>query len=259
MWRKAGRDAIIRRMARLSVNLNKIALLRNSRRTGVPDIARFARIALASGAEGLTVHPRPDERHIRRSDVTMLADLMRADRPGREFNIEGYPEDRFLALLRQVRPAQCTLVPDSPDAFTSEEGWTLDAGQMALAQYAVAAIKHLGCRVILFADPDPAVVARIRQTGADGVEIYTGAYAAAFREGTHVPLLRAIAETARTARDAGLTVNAGHDLNLRNIPPLMEAVPFLSEASIGHELTADALESGFGPAVAAYTQALRPG
>jgi pyridoxine 5-phosphate synthase len=244
-------------MARLSVNLNKIALLRNSRRTGVPDLARLARIALAGGAEGLTVHPRPDERHIRRSDVILLAELMRADRPVKEFNIEGYPDDRLLAILREVRPEQCTLVPDSPEAFTSEEGWHLDKVQTDLAHPAVAAIKALGCRVILFIDPDPAVVPRVCRAGADGVEIYTGGYAAAFREGHHAAQLRAIADAARAAADAGLVVNAGHDLNLLNIPPLMDVVPFLAEASIGHELTADALESGFGPTVAAYARALQ--
>jgi pyridoxine 5-phosphate synthase len=222
----------------------------------VPDIAHFARIALDSGAEGLTVHPRPDERHIRRSDVALIAELMRPDRPAKEFNIEGYPEERLLAILRDVRPEQCTLVPDAPDAFTSEEGWHLDNAQAHLAHPAIAAIKALGCRVILFIDPDPAVVPRVRHAGADGVEIYTGAYAAAFREGTHAMLLSAIGDTARAAADAGLVVNAGHDLNLLNIPPLMETVPYLAEASIGHELTADALEMGFGPTIAAYAKAL---
>jgi pyridoxine 5-phosphate synthase len=246
-------------MARLSVNLNKVALLRNSRRTGVPDIARFARIALDAGAEGLTVHPRPDERHIRHSDVTLIAELMRPDRPAKEFNIEGYPDDRLLTILREARPEQCTLVPDSPDAFTSEEGWHLDNTQAHLAHPAIAAIKSLGCRVILFIDPDPAVVPRVRQAGADGVEIYTGAYAAAFREGTHAALLRAIGEAARAAADVGLVVNAGHDLNLLNIPPLMDTVPFLAEASIGHELTADALEMGFAATIAAYAKALGAG
>ena len=246
-------------MARLSVNLNKIALLRNSRRTGVPDIARFARLALDSGAEGLTVHPRPDERHIRGSDVTLIGDLMRPDRPAKAFNIEGFPDDRLRDILRAARPEQCTLVPDSPDAFTSEEGWKLDNRQTSLAVPFIAEAKALGCRVILFIDPDPAVISRIRPAGADGVEIYTGAYAAAFREGRHVPLLRAIADTARAAAAAGLAVNAGHDLNLHNIPPLMEAVPFIAEASIGHELTADALEAGFAATVAAYALALRPG
>jgi pyridoxine 5-phosphate synthase len=248
---------MLRRMARLSVNLNKVALLRNSRRTGVPDVLHFARIALDAGAQGLTVHPRPDERHIRGSDVPALAALMAPVRPGTEFNIEGYPDDRLFAILRATRPEQCTLVPDAPDAFTSEEGWQLAPPQMAQARDAIAAIKPLGCRVVLFIDPDPGVIARAKQAGADGVEIYTGSYAEAFRSGDPAALLAAIAETARRAAEAGLVVNAGHDLNLLNIPPLMQAVPFLAEASIGHELTADALERGFGPTVAAYAAALR--
>ena len=244
-------------MARLSVNLNKIALLRNSRRTGVPDLLHFARIALEAGAQGITVHPRPDERHIRGSDVPALAAVLAPYPAEVEFNIEGYPDDRLMAILQQVRPAQCTLVPDAPDAFTSEEGWHLDAAQRALAVPAIAAIKALGCRVVLFIDPDPAAPARAKDAGADGVEIYTGSYAAAFRGGDPAPLLDAIARTARAADGLGLVVNAGHDLNLHNIPPLMAAVPFLAEASIGHELTADALERGFGPTVAAYAAALR--
>lgn len=244
-------------MARLSVNLNKVALLRNSRRTGVPDLLHFARIALEAGAQGITVHPRPDERHIRGSDVPALAAVLAPYPAEVEFNIEGYPDDRLMTILQQVRPAQCTLVPDAPDAFTSEEGWHLDAAQRALAVPAIAAIKALGCRVVLFIDPDPAAPARAKDAGADGVEIYTGSYAAAFRSGDPAPLLDAIARTARAADGLGLVVNAGHDLNLHNIPPLMAAVPFLAEASIGHELTADALERGFGPTVAAYAAALR--
>ncbi|HEY0424615.1 MAG TPA: pyridoxine 5'-phosphate synthase [Rhodopila sp.] len=243
-------------MARLSVNLNKIALLRNSRRTGVPDLRRFGRLALEAGAEGLTVHPRPDERHIRGSDVPMLAELMRPSRPGKELNIEGYPDERLMQILRENRPEQATLVPDAPDAFTSEEGWKLDPDQARLAAPAIAAMKALGCRVILFIDPDPDVIDRVRAAGADGVEIYTGAYAAAFRDGRQQPILEQIGATAVRAKTAGLVVNAGHDLNLRNIPLLMRAVPFLAEASIGHELTADALERGFTATVAAYAQAL---
>lgn len=243
-------------MARLSVNLNKIALLRNSRRTGVPDLRKFGRLALESGAKGLTVHPRSDERHIRATDVPVLADLMRPHRPAMEFNIEGYPDERLLQILRNTRPEQATLVPDAPDAFTSEEGWKLDPAQAVLATPAIAAIKALGCRVILFIDPDQTMIDRVRVSGADGVEIYTGTYAAAFRHGRHEPILARIAETAVRARDAGLVVNAGHDLNLQNIPPLMRAVPFLAEASIGHELTADALENGFAATVAAYARAL---
>jgi len=155
-------------MARLSVNLNKVALLRNSRRTGVPDVLQFGRIAHDAGADGLTAHPRPDERHIRRSDVIGLAELMRPWRPGFELNLEGYPDRRFLDIVAAVRPEQCTLVPDSPDAFTSEEGWKLDAAQHRLVDAALGELKPLGCRVILFIDPDPAAVAPVHNTGADG-------------------------------------------------------------------------------------------
>jgi len=244
-------------MARLSVNLNKIALLRNSRHTGVPDVKRFGRLALEFGAQGLTVHPRPDERHIRASDVPEIAELMRPHRPKFEFNIEGYPDERLLKILQHVKPEQTTLVPDAPDAFTSEEGWKLDNAQMSLVQPYIASVKALGSRVILFVDPDPAVIRWIRPSGADGIEIYTGHYAEAFRHGTQGPILERIAATAAAARDAGLVVNAGHDLNLHNIPALCEAIPFLHEASIGHELTADALERGFAATVAAYAEALQ--
>lgn len=245
-------------MARLSVNLNKVALLRNSRHTGVPDLGRFGELALEAGAAGLTVHPRPDERHIRASDLPMLAALLAPRRPAIEFNIEGYPDDRLMGLLEQVRPEQVTLVPDAPDAFTSEEGWKLDADQASLIAAWRPRIKALGSRLILFIDPDASVIPRMRDAGVDGVEIYTGGYAAAFRQDRHMKLLEAIATAAKAARQAGLVVNAGHDLNLRNIPPLVQAVPFLAEASIGHELTADALEMGWKSAVAAYAKALAP-
>jgi pyridoxine 5-phosphate synthase len=243
-------------MARLSVNLNKIALLRNSRHTGVPDLAAFARIAIEAGSRGITIHPRPDERHIRRSDVPLLAKTIAARRPAIELNIEGYPDERLLAICAEVKPEQCTLVPDAPDAFTSEEGWKLDTKQMALVQPAVAKLKAMGARVILFIDPDPAVLDRIKPAGADGVELYTGDYAEAFRKGSHATLLDACAATAKAAADRGLVVNAGHDLNLHNLPPLVARMPFLAEASIGHELTADALVMGFAPAVSAYAKAL---
>jgi pyridoxine 5-phosphate synthase len=243
-------------MARLSVNLNKIALLRNSRHTGVPDILDFARIAHDAGAEGLTVHPRPDERHIRRADVPALAELMRPWRPACELNIEGYPDERLMEIVREIRPEQCTLVPDPPGAFTSEEGWKLDNRDTPLVNPAVAALKGLGCRVILFVDPDPGVVERVPGTGADGIEIYTGAYAAAFRAGNAAAELAACAATAARAAALGLVVNAGHDLNLDNLPDLVAAMPHLAEASIGHELTADALVTGFAAAVRAYKAAL---
>jgi pyridoxine 5-phosphate synthase len=243
-------------MARLSVNLNKIALLRNSRHTGVPDLLRFGRIAHDAGADGLTVHPRPDERHIRGSDVPALAALMQPWRPACELNIEGYPDERLIDIVGAVRPEQCTLVPDPPGAFTSEEGWRLDNRDAAIVNRAVAVLKRLGCRVILFVDPDPAIVERVPGTGADGIEIYTGTYAAAFRAGNGAAELRSCAETAARAAALGLVVNAGHDLNLLNLPGLVAAMPHLAEASIGHELTADALEIGFAAAVRAYKAAL---
>ena len=246
-------------MARLSVNLNKIALLRNSRHTGVPDMLRFARLAHEAGADGLTVHPRPDERHIRRADVPALATLMQPWRPGCELNIEGYPDERLLAIVREVRPEQCTLVPDPPGAFTSEEGWRLDGQDMPVVKPAVVALHGLGCRVILFVDPDPAIVERVPDSGADGIEIYTGTYAAAFRAGNAAAALQACAATAARAAALGLVVNAGHDLNLDNLPGLVAALPNLAEASIGHELTADALVIGFAAAVRAYRAALAPG
>jgi len=245
-------------MARLSVNLNKIALLRNSRHTGVPDMLKFAQIAHDAGADGLTVHPRPDERHIRRADVPALAELMRPWRPVCELNIEGYPDERLMQIVREVRPEQCTLVPDPPGAFTSEEGWKLDNRDTPLVKPAVAALKALGCRVILFVDPDPGVVGRVPGSGADGIEIYTGSYAAACRAGDATAQLRACEATAGAAAALGLVVNAGHDLNLDNLPGLVAVMPNLAEASIGHELTADALVMGFAAAVQAYKAALSP-
>jgi pyridoxine 5-phosphate synthase len=245
-------------MARLSVNLNKVALLRNSRHTGVPDVLKFARIAHEAGADGVTVHPRPDERHIRRSDVPAIAQLMQPWRPACELNIEGYPDDRLFEIVREVKPEQCTLVPDPPGAFTSEEGWKLDNRDAPIVNRAVAELKRVGCRVILFVDPDPSIVDRVPGTGADGIEIYTGAYSAAHRAGDIAKELRACAETAARAQERGLVVNAGHDLNLDNLPHLVAAMPFLAEASIGHELTAHALEMGFAGAVKAYKAALNP-
>jgi pyridoxine 5-phosphate synthase len=243
-------------VARLSVNLNKIALLRNSRRTEVPDVLRFARIAHDAGADGLTMHPRPDERHIRRDDVFGLAELMRPWRPAFELNIEGYPNSRFLDLVEQVMPEQCTLVPDAPDVLTSEEGWKLAPEQRRQVDPVISALKAMGCRVILFVDPDAAIVERVRDAGADGIEIYTGSYSAAFRARNPDALLRTCVTTAARAAEFGLMVNIGHDLNLDNLPPLIAALPTVAEASIGHELTADALVMGFSEAVRAYKAAL---
>jgi pyridoxine 5-phosphate synthase len=186
----------------------------------------------------------------------MLADTIAQWRPRVELNIEGYPDARLLEICAEVKPEQCTLVPDAPDAFTSEEGWKLDAAQMALVQPAISRLKAMGARVILFIDPDPAVLERIAPSGADGVEIYTGSYAAAFRAGSYAAELDACARTAQAAADRGLVVNAGHDLNLHNLPPLVARMRCLAEASIGHELTADALVMGFAAAVRAYAKEL---
>jgi pyridoxine 5-phosphate synthase len=246
-------------MARLSVNLNKIALLRNSRRTGVPDVLEFARLAYEAGAQGITVHPRPDERHIRGSDLPALAALMKDWRPACELNIEGYPDDRLFAICDAVRPEQCTLVPDGPGVLTSEEGWRLGNEDMPLVSASVARLKKMGARVILFIDPDPSVVDRVPGSGADGVEIYTGSYADAFRHGDTDAMREACAATAARAAARGLVVNAGHDLNLDNLPALIAAMPNLAEASIGHELTADALKMGWQAAVKAYKAALAGG
>jgi pyridoxine 5-phosphate synthase len=243
-------------MARLSVNLNKIALLRNSRRTGVPDVLEFARLAYEAGSQGITIHPRPDERPIRGSDVPAIAELMRGWRPACELNIEGFPDDRLFAICEAVRPEQCTLVPDGPGVLTSEEGWKLGNEDMPMVVQAVARLKQMGARVILFVDPDPGVVERVPGTGADGIEIYTGSYADAFRHGDTATMLDACAETAARAASRGLVVNAGHDLNLDNLPMLVAALPGLAEASIGHELTADALKLGWSAAVRAYKAAL---
>src|SRR5262245_5916035 len=180
---------------------------------------------------------------------------MRPWRPNFELNLEGYPDRRFLDIVTEVRPEQCTLVPDSPEAFTSEEGWKLDAAQHRLVDAALNELKPLGCRVILFIDPGPAAVAPVHNTGADGIEIYTGSYAAA-RQGDHAAWLRACAAAADRAAELGLVVNIGHDLNLDNLPPLVAALRAVAEASIGHELTGDALVIGFAEAVRAYKAAL---
>ena len=243
-------------MARLSVNLNKIALLRNSRRTGVPDLLHFARLVREAGAHGITTHPRPDERHIRRADIPALAGLIAPWRPGFEFNIEGYPDPAFLDLVATVAPEQVTLVPDAPGVLTSEEGWRLGAAEIASMRAVVDRLHAHRSRVILFIDPDPAAVAPVAETGADGVEIYTGGYAAAFRAGRPEALRDACAATAAAARALGLVVNIGHDLNLQNMPPLLAAMPAVAEASIGHELTADALLMGWRAAITAYREVL---
>jgi pyridoxine 5-phosphate synthase len=242
---------------KLSVNLNKVALLRNQRDVGYPGVVDAARMVVAAGAHGITVHPRPDERHIRRSDVVELAALI-ADEldPAIELNIEGYPSDDFLGLIREVGPTQVTLVPDMPDQKTSDHGWDVgkDAGLLADL---IGALKQSGARISLFMDPEPAAIPAAASLGADRIELYTGPYAEAFAEGGAAVLLRRYAQAAEAAQAAGLGVNAGHDLNLDNLPAFCAALPQLAEVSIGHAITADALRLGFPAAVEAYLRAIR--
>jgi pyridoxine 5-phosphate synthase len=242
---------------KLSVNLNKIALLRNQRDIGYPSVLDAARLVVHAGAHGITVHPRPDERHIRRTDVTELAALIRDEfAPAIEYNIEGYPTSEFVALIGEVRPNQVTLVPDAPDQRTSDHGWDIQASFRTL-QSVIRELKGAGARVSLFMDPDPGVIASAATVGADRIELYTGPYAHAFAEGMAAPLLRRHVQAAEAAQEADLGVNAGHDLNLDNLPAFVQAIPRLAEVSIGHAITADALRIGFPAAVEAYLRALR--
>lgn len=245
-------------MTRLSVNLNKVALLRNQRAVGYPDPVAAGRAVLQAGAHGLTVHPRPDERHVRRADVPALAALIRdegwADK-GVEFNIEGNPFEDYLDLVRAVRPDQATLVPDAPDQSTSDHGWDV-AGEAARLERLIGEIKGWGVRVSLFMDPDPAAMARAAALGADRVELYTGPYAEAFDAGAARDALARYAAAAAAALEAGLGVNAGHDLTTANLGPLRRALPRLDEVSIGHAFIADALWHGFAATTRAYLDAL---
>jgi pyridoxine 5-phosphate synthase len=242
---------------KLSVNLNKIALLRNQRDVGYPSVPEAARLAVRAGAHGITVHPRPDERHIRRTDVIELAALIMDEfAPAIEYNIEGYPTPEFIALISEVRPDQVTLVPDAPDQRTSDHGWDIKASFRSL-QSVIRELKAIGARVSLFMDPDPGAIATAASIGADRIELYTGPYAHAFADGVAAPLIRRHVQAAEAAQEAGLGVNAGHDLNLDNLPAFVQAIPQLAEVSIGHAITADALRIGFPPAVEAYLRALR--
>jgi pyridoxine 5-phosphate synthase len=239
----------------LSANLNKVALLRNTRTIGIPNVVNAARIALDAGAHGITVHPRPDGRHVRANDVRDLAAVVR-EHPGMEFNIEGNPFHGLLEFVREVRPAQCTLVPDETGAFTSDHGWDL-AKDGARLKPVMAEIKTLGVRVSLFMDPVPAAARAAASLGANRIELYTEPYARAFGTPEQDGMLRRYAESAREAQGAGLGVNAGHDLNLDNLPAFLAAVPDVLEVSIGHALISDALELGLGEAVRRYLDAIR--
>lgn len=242
-------------MTALSVNLNKIALVRNTRRLGIPSVSKFAVIALEAGADGITVHPRPDGRHVRGEDVQELAALLAGWRSA-EFNIEGNPFHQLMDYVRQVRPKQCTFVPDETGAFTSDHGWDLARDSDRLRPV-IEEAHALGVRVSLFMDPEPRAMQLAREVGADRVELYTEPYAQAFGTATQAETLARYRAAAVAAQAAGLGVNAGHDLNRDNLTPFLIGVPGVLEVSIGHALTADALEFGMAAAVRMYLAAIR--
>jgi pyridoxine 5-phosphate synthase len=239
----------------LSVNLNKIALVRNTRKLGLPSVSKFAAIALEAGADGITVHPRPDGRHVRGEDVRELSALL-AGWPAAEFNIEGNPFHQLMDYVREVRPHQCTFVPDETGAFTSDHGWDLPR-QSARLRPLIDEARALGVRVSLFMDPQPQAMKLAREVGAERVELYTEPYAHAFGTAEQGPLLARYRAAAEAAQAVGLGVNAGHDLNRDNLPPFLTAVPGVLEVSIGHALTADALEFGMATSVRMYLAAIR--
>jgi pyridoxine 5-phosphate synthase len=238
----------------LSVNVNKVALLRNSRQLGIPSVLKAAQMCLEAGADGITIHPRPDERHIRASDVIELAELMKRW-PDREFNIEGNPFHQLMDFVRTFRPHQVTFVPDSEGQFTSDHGWSFpkDAAQL---KPLIEECKSLGVRVSLFMDPEPDQMQAVQEVGADRVELYTEPYAATWGTPAHEDCLLSYVKTAKAALAVGLGVNAGHDLNQDNLPRFSQAVPGLLEVSIGHALIADALEVGYAATVHGYLKAL---
>lgn len=240
----------------LSVNLNAVAMLRNRRDLPWPSVVHFGRLALANGAGGLTVHPRPDERHVRFSDLPDLRALIDAEFPSAEFNIEGYPTETFLRLCKDARADQVTLVPDDPAQSTSDHGWNF-AGEAERLRPVIARLKAGGARVSLFTDPSPEGVDIAAELGADRIELYTGPYGATHSDETAATAaIEALRITAEAAARHDLGVNAGHDLTIANLPALKAAVPEIAEVSIGHALIADALEFGFPETVRRFLAAL---
>ena len=239
-------------MTKLSVNLNKIGLLRNQRDVGYPNVVEAARLVLNAGAHGLTVHPRPDERHIRRRDVFDIASLLKSEfTPEIELNIEGNPTPEFLELVDEISPQQVTLVPDAPDAWTSDEGWNVFEKADFLVPV-ITVLKEKGIRTVLFLNADPDMLPHAAAVGADRVELYTGPYAFGYGGPDQSAILKEYKATAEAANSVGLGVNAGHDLNLDNLSNFLRAIPSTAEVSIGHALTADALWMGLAEAVRTY-------
>jgi pyridoxine 5-phosphate synthase len=234
---------------RLSVNINKVALIRNSREGNLPNLVQIAQDCEAYGAEGITVHPRPDERHIRYSDIPQLRAVNTT-----EFNIEGNPTGQFLQLIADNPPTQATLVPDSPDVLTSDQGWDTIAHKEFLTEV-TERLHELGVRVSIFVDPVPKFVEGAKAVGADRIEFYTGDYAKQFAK-DRVAAVRPHVEAAAVAREHGLGINAGHDLNLENLRYYSEQVEGLLEVSIGHALIADALYYGLQNTIQLYLRQL---
>jgi pyridoxine 5-phosphate synthase len=238
----------------LSVNVNKVALVRNTRHVGYPSVTRAAELCLKAGAAGITVHPRPDERHIRKSDVFEIAEMMRLW-PNREFNIEGNPFHNLMEFIRAARPHQATFVPDSESQSTSDHGWSFPQDASRLKPL-IDECHELGVRVSLFMDPMPEQMAACKAVGADRVELYTETWASAFGKPSEANVLAQFKATAEAAHDCGLGVNAGHDLTQANLTPFIAAMPFIAEVSIGHAFVSDALEAGYAEAVRAYQSSI---
>lgn len=238
-------------MTQLSVNINKVATIRNSRGGNIPDVKKTALDCERFGAQGITVHPRPDERHIRYSDVYDLKPLIKT-----ELNIEGYPDAKFIDLVTKIKPAQVTLVPDAPDALTSNQGWDVEANVEKLTEW-VELLKSKGIRSSIFVETDLKNIELAAETGTDRIELYTGPYAAYYaknREEAIAPFIKA----AQKAKELGLGVNAGHDLSLENLAFFASQIPFTDEVSIGHALISDALYYGLEKTISMYKECLKP-
>ncbi|MBR5593341.1 MAG: pyridoxine 5'-phosphate synthase [Bacteroidaceae bacterium] len=234
---------------KLSVNINKVATIRNARGGNNPDVVKVAKDCEAFGADGITVHPRPDERHIRRSDVLALQALLRT-----EFNIEGYPSKEFLDLVLRVRPSQVTLVPDKPEQLTSNSGWDTEKEQFFLRDV-LNDLRAAGIRSSIFIDADVRMAEFAAEAGADRVELYTGPYAHNYAKDPEAAI-KPFLETAKRVRQLGIGLNAGHDLSLENLKYFSDTIPWLDEVSIGHALICDALYMGLEATIAAYKKCL---
>ena len=236
-------------MTVLSVNVNKIALLRNSRGRDYPSVLGFVDQVIGLGVKGITVHPRPDERHITRRDVYEISEFLK-DKAGVEFNIEGYPSEDFLALVAEVHPDQCTLVPDKPEQLTSDHGWDIPANRDQL-KAVLQQLREQGIRSSIFLDADPQAIAEVPAVGADRIELYTEDYASSFGTEDQQQVHDRYAQAAQKAHELGVGINAGHDLDLHNLPEFLK-IPHILEVSIGHALVVESLQQGVASVISQY-------